>query len=154
MSGTYKVPFAYTGSANVDLSEMNPHTNKALVILGAFAQQTSDLGDASEEVVLLTFKSGQTSSGSGGSSSTPTANDPSGTPTPGFTAEQANTSRASGGTIINHGDMGWNIRQPFDRIFSEQEQLIMEGARRCTLEISAASDSLTVTGYVLVQEIG
>jgi hypothetical protein len=154
MSGSYKVPFAYTGAANVDLCELNLHANKVLLVTGICVNQSSDVGDAAEEILALKFKSGQTTSGSGGTGSTPVANDPSGAPTPGFTAEQANTTLASGGTILEHPIPAWNIRQPYDLVLTEQEQIILGGGRRATLEIPSAGDSLTVSGYISVQEYG
>lgn len=154
MSGIYRVPFSYTGTANVSLCELVAATNQVLVVLGIFIGQVSDVGDAAEEILAILFKSGQTSAGSGGAAATPVANDPAGSPSPGFTARAADTTLASGGTIVTHPIEPWNVRMGYDRLFSEVEQIILRGARRATLEIPAAADSLTISGYLLVQEIG
>lgn len=153
MSGVYTVPFAYTGAANVDLAELNAASTKPLVILGYDIQQTSDVGDAAEEIVTLTFKTGATTSGSGGSASTPVAVDRANAAAS-FTAEQANTTKASAGTIVTVATFGWNVRMPDREKFTQEQQILLPASSRCTFEISAAADSLTITGQLWVQEIG
>jgi hypothetical protein len=153
MSGVFTVPFAYTGNANVDLAEVVAASGKPLLILGYDIGQTSDVGDAAEEIVLLSLKSGQTTSGSGGSASTPVAADTSNSPAS-FAAEQANTTKASAGTILTHGTWPWNIRSAGDRVFTPEQQILLAAGRRATLEIAAAADSLTISGQLWVQEIG
>jgi len=153
MSGVFGVPFTYTGNANVDLSEVTAASTKPLVVLGYDIAQTSDTGDAAEEILLLTVKTGQTTSGSGGSASTPTAMDTSNAAAT-FVAEQANTTKASGGTIVTRGSYGWNVRMP-DRVrFTQEEQVLLTSGLRATLEIPAAADSLTITGQLICQEVG
>ncbi len=153
MSGVFTVPFAYTGNASVDLLEVVAAAAKPLVILGFDIAQTSDVGDAAEEILQLSIKSGQSTSGSGGSASTPVANDTSNAAAS-FTAEQANTTKASGGTIVTHYTFGWNVRIADQRRFTQEEQILLAAGRRATLEISAAADSLTVFGQLICQEIG
>jgi hypothetical protein len=154
MSGVFRVPFAYTGSANVDLSEVTAASTKPLVILGFDIGQTSDFGDAQEEILLLTLKTGATTSGSGGSSATAVNTDTSGA-SASFAAEQGNTTKASGGTIVSHGSgWHWNVRMPLQIRFTQEEQILLAASARATLEIPAAADSLTIAGQLLVQEIG
>ena len=38
-------------------------------------------------------------------------------------------------------------------VFTQEQQIILPAARRMTLEIAAAADSLTISGQVWVQEI-
>lgn len=153
MSGVYRVPFAYTGAANVDLCEVTAASTKPLVILGYDIAQTSDVGDAAEEILMLSIKSGQTVSGSGGSSSTPVAVDTANAAAS-FVAEQANTTKANTGTIVEHAAFGWNVRIPDRVMFTQEQQILLVAARRATLEIPAAADSLTITGSLWCQEIG
>lgn len=154
MSGVYTVPFAYTGNASVDLSEIVAAAGKPCLILGYDIGQTSDVGDAAEEILALTIKSGQTTSGSGGSSVTPAPTDPVGGVAASFAAEQANTTKASGGTIVTHVTLPWNVRQPDRVLFSPEQQIMVGAGRRATLEIPAAVDPLTIAGQLWVQEIG
>lgn len=153
MSGVFRVPFAYTGAANVDLSEITAAAAKPCVILGFDIGQTSDVGDAAEEILGLQIKTGQTTSGSGGSASTPVNTDTSGGAAS-FAAEQANTTKASTGTIVSHGTYHWNVRVPLQIRFTQEEQILMTAGLRGTLEIPAAADSLTIAGQLIVQEIG
>jgi len=154
MSGVFRVPFAYTGSANVDLCEITAAAGKPCVILGFDVGQTSDVGDAAEEILLLALKTGASTSGSGGSASTPVNTDTSGGAAS-LAAEQGNTTKASTGTIVSHGSgWHWNVRMPLSVRFTQEEQILLAASARATLEIPAAADSLTIAGQLIVQEIG
>lgn len=149
---TFTVPFAYTGSANVDLLEMVAPTAAKWIILGFDIGQTSDVGDAAEEIIALSIKSGQSTSGSGGSTSTPVPTDCVSSPGSGSSCEQANTTKASTGTILSHATHHWNVRAPLSVVYTQEQQIILPAGRRATLEIPAAIDSLTISGQVWVQE--
>lgn len=153
MSGVYTVPFAYTGAANVDLCEVTAASTKPLVILGYNIFQTSDVGDAAEEILQLSIKTGATTSGSGGSASTPVAVDRANAAAS-FVAEQGNTTKATTGTIVTVWTGGWNVRVPDNVRFTQEEQILLTAGLRATLEIAAAADSLTIAGQLLVQELG
>lgn len=149
----FAIVVAYTGLANVDLCELVAPTSSKWIILGFDLGQISDFGDAQEEILALTLKSGQTTSGSGGSSSTPVPTDCVSSPESGAACEQANTTKASGGTIITHATWAWNVRMPLSVVLTQEQQIILPAGRRATLELSAAADSLTVIGQVWVQGI-
>lgn len=155
MSGIYTVQFNDVAiTAAQDLFEIVAASGKPLVLLGYGLSQKTDVGDAAEEILTLLFKSGQTTSGSGGSSPTPVNQDTSGGAAS-FTAEANNTTKASAGTIVTHFPDAWNVRQPLRVILAEPEQIMIAAGRRATLELlNAPADSLTVNGYLLVQEIG
>ena len=152
MSGIYKVPFSYTGNTAVDLAEVVAHATKPLMLVGFNIFQTSDAGDAAEETVELTFVTGNTSAGTGGSSVTPVNTVTTG-PAAGFTAAHQNTTAATGGTGTERGRWGWNVRIGYDKIFTEVEQILMAAALRGVFKIAAAADSLTIKGELLLQEI-
>lgn len=155
MSGVYTVQFnGVAVTAAQDLFELVASSTQPIVILGFDISQTSDVGDAAEEIMLVQLKSGQTTSGSGGSSPSKVAND-STAAAAGFTAEANNTTKASAGTIVTHGSWAWNVRMPLTVLFTQEQQLLMVASRRCTLELVAApADSLTMNGTIWVQEIG
>lgn len=155
MSGVYTVQFnGVAVSAAQDLFELVAASGKPIVILGFTLSQTTELGDAAEEALSILLKSGQSTSGSGGSSPTPVAND-STMAAASFAAEANNTTKASSGTIVTHGSWAWNIRQPLDVLFTQEQQLVMAASRRCTLElVSAPADSVTMSGVMWIQEIG
>lgn len=149
----FTIPFAYTGNANVDLLEIVAPTAAKWVILGFDIGQTSDVGDAAEEILALLVKSGQTTSGSGGSASTPVPTDCLSSPGAGSAAEQANTTLASAGTILTHARHHWNVRMPLNVVYTQEQQIILPAGRRATLELPAAADSLTISGQLWVQEL-
>lgn len=155
MSGVYTVQFnGVAVTAAQDLFELVAASGKPIVILGFTLSQTTELGDAAEEALSILLKSGQSTSGSGGSSPTPVAND-STMAAASFAAEANNTTKASSGTIVTHGSWAWNIRQPLDVLFTQEQQLVMAASRRCTLElVGAPADSVTMSGTIWIQEIG
>ena len=69
MSGVYTVQFnGVAVTAAQDLFELVAASGKPIVILGFTLSQTTELGDAAEEALSILLKSGQSTSGSGGSS--------------------------------------------------------------------------------------
>ena len=155
MSGVYEVPLPFTAvTVAVDIAEVVAHATRPHVLLEVHLFQTSDVGDAQEEIVQLAIKTGQTTSGSGGNAAT-TGYSTDGGGASGFTFESFNTTKASAGTILTRRPIGWNIRGPLDLIFTELGQLIIPAAGRWTLELlNAPTDGLTIGGYLLVQELG
>lgn len=156
MSGVYTIPFSGVAmTVQQDLIEVTAHSTKQCVLLGWGMSQTTELGDAQEEQLLLLVKSGQTTSGSGGSSVTPAPLDPVGAVAAGFVAEANNTTKASAGTITTHYPYGWNVRMEKEVILPESMQVIFGAGRRLTIELaSTPADSITANGYAVVQEIG
>lgn len=155
MSGVFTVSFAGVAvAAQQDLFELVAASAKPLAILALHLSQSSEVGDAQEESLSILIKSGQTTSGSGGTAPTPVATDTSNSAAS-FTAEVNNTTKASAGTILQHAAYNWNVRMPFDLIFTPEQQLLMAAGRRCTVELaSTPADSITVSGTIWVQEIG
>ena len=155
MSGVYTVQFnGVAVTAQMDLFELVANSAKPIVILGFSLSQSTEVGDSAEEALSILLKSGQTTSGSGGSTPTPVAND-STMAAASFTAEANNTTKASAGTIVTHGAWNWNIRVPLDVLFTQEQQLVMAASRRCTLELATTpADSITMSGVIWVQELG
>lgn len=155
MSGIYTVQFTGVAvTAQQDFFEIVAASAKPLVLIGFGLSQSADVGDAAEEGLSVLVKSGSTTSGSGGSAPTPVALDSSQSAA-GFTAEANNTTKATAGTIVTHYAYNWNVRMPLDIILPEPMQIILAGARRMTIELATTpADSLTVSGYAVLQEIG
>lgn len=155
MSGVYTVQFnGVAVTAQQDFFQLTASSTKPIVILGFSLSQSSEVGDAQEEGLSILLKSGQTTSGTGGTAPTPVSTDSSGSAAS-FTAEVNNTTKASLGTIVTHAAWNWNVRVPFEVIFTPEQQLIMAASRRCTIELGTTpADSITVSGTIWVQEIG
>lgn len=158
MSGIYTVVFAaqsISAGAQVDLVEIVASSSKPLVIIGYGVSQTTKEGDANEAILGLAIKSGQTTSGSGGAAPTPAPLDSS-VGAASFTAETVNTTKAISGTIVTHYAYNWNIRGPFDILLPEPMQILLPVSRRLTFELTenAPTGGISVSGYMVVQEIG
>lgn len=154
MSGLYKTKFSYTGNGTPDLLEVTAHSSKVLGLVGIKMWNKSDFGDAQEEVLSIIFSTGHTTSGSGGSAVTPQPLQTNG-PAAGFVAEHQNSTPASGGTIVERGAWGLNVRSPLDKMLSELEQIWLVPGERGILKLNdAAADSITWEGECIWQEIG
>lgn len=146
-------PAAVTVAA--DVVEITPADDKPIVVHGFEIFQTTDLGDAQEEVIGLLWVRGHTTSGSGGSAPTPRPANPSDAAA-GFTAETLNTTAASVGTTVNLARHGWNIRIPTPVTYTpEMRPMASQANTTLVLRMAAApADSITISGYVCVEELG
>lgn len=146
-------PTAVTVAA--DLFELTPADDKPIRVLSLNLHQTSDFGDAQDEVISLVWVRGNTTSGSGGSTSTPRPCNPSDTAAA-FTVEIANTTAASSGTAVNLPRHGFNVRGGLERPYTPDE--VFEATQANTLLVlrmaAAPADSLTIGGSILVEELG
>lgn len=155
MSGIYTVQFnGVAVTAQQDFIEVTAASDSPLVLIGFGLSQSTEVGDAAEEGLSVLIKSGQTTSGSGGSAYTPVALDAS-SAAASFVAEVNNTTKASTGTIVTHYAYNWNIRVPLDIVLPEPMQVILTASRRLTIELATTpADSVTISGYAVFQEVG
>ncbi len=114
--------------------------------------QTTELGDASEEQLLVTILSGATSSGNG-SSVTPASLE-SGQAAAGGTYERNAATPASGGTIVTRAAKPWNVRAPFLWLPPPEQRIYISPSVRFTVQISTPADSISVFGELIIEEIG
>lgn len=141
-------------SAIQDLFELVAPSDAIVQIHDLHISQKSDVGDAAEEILNIQLTSGQTTSGSGGSSVTPVPQN-FGDAAFGGTCEANNTTQASSGTIVVHYSWDWNIRGPFDKIWTPECRPILSPSRRCCVELPVApADAITVSGTITFEEIG
>jgi len=155
MSRIYTVQFnAVAIVAAQDLFEIVAGTNRPCQVLAVYISQTLDVGDTEEEILSILFKTGQTTSGSGGTAPTPIPSNVNDSASQ-FTAEVNNTTIASTGTIVTHMADGWNVRMPYQLILPDDMQFDITGGERFTCElVSVPNDSLTVSGTIFVKEHG
>lgn len=130
----YTVSFSEVAvTAAVDLFELTPADDRPIEIIGLFISQSTDFGDAQDEVIPYTVLRGHTTSGSGGGAVTPAPLNRSGAAA-GFAAERTNTTPASAGTVVQLHAHAFNVRVG--------EQLwIPEG---CEWEASQADTTLVI----------
>lgn len=137
-----------------DLFEIVAPADSVVIIHDVHFGQRSDVGDAAEEILSIQFTSGQTTSGSAGSSVTPVPR-LLGDAAFGGTCEINNTTQAQDGTIVTHYSWQWNIRGPFDKIWTPETRPVLSPSRRACFELPVApADAITVSGTVTFEEFG
>lgn len=150
----YAVSFrAVSVTSSQDFFEITPADDKPCRIAGYTLSQTSDVGDAAEEVVSVALIRGHTSSGSGGTTPTPAPFDSIDTAA-GFTAEVNNTTQASSGTAAVCWEDGWNIRIPSTVWFDPEQLPRATQALPIVLRLlTSPADAITVSGTLIVDEV-
>lgn len=155
MGRMYTVNFSPTAiTVAADLFELTPGDDMPLLIHGFRVWQTTELGDAAEEVITLSWVRGHTTSGSGGSAATPVPKnhrDAAAT----FTAEVGNTTAASVGTTTVAYSTGWNVRAPLEVTLTPEQRIrVDQGNTTIVLRMGAApADSTTIGASVDVEEL-
>jgi len=138
----------------VDVVEFQPADDHPLEIVAAFLFQTTDFGDAAEEILPLQIIRGFTTSGSvGGTAGTPRPLRRDGTAQ--FVHEVVNTTLASVGTSHVLLTDGWNVRMPYVIHPWDWEEFPMASQLDTTMVLrlpSAPIDSITIRGSVWVRE--
>jgi len=139
----------------IDIFEIAPADDKPVFIDELKVWQTSDFGDAQDEVLQIQIINGYTTSGSGGAAATIGRLNP-GDAAPGFTAECRNTTVATTGTAyIVHAD-GWNVRSGY--IWTPPDpKWCPYGTQALPIYVrlpAAPVDSLTMNAEIKVREIG
>lgn len=142
-------------SAKIDVFEIAPADDKPVLIHELKMWQTTELGDAAEEIIGVQFLRGYTTSGSVGGTST-AARRMAGDAAASFTHECRNTTLASTGTPDVVEADGWNVRVPYiwtpapeDRPFCSEAQ-----SRLVVRLMAAPADALTMYATLKVEELG
>lgn len=145
-------------TAAQDIFELLAPSDAVLVVHSWSVFQTSDTGDAAEELLRLeTVRGvGSVTSGSGGTTVT-TQPLSDGDPATGATLEANNTTRMVVGTgsLDTLEQYGWNVRIPMQTIYTPETRPVVSPGNRWTLALpSAPADSLTLSAMVTFEEIG
>lgn len=155
MARVYTVSFADVAvTAAQDFFEISPADDHPVVILAAYIDQYTELGDAAEEFLRYQIIRGYTTSGSGGSAATARPLDP-GDAAAGFAAEVNNTTVANTGTAVILHSGAFNIRAGLALIFPpEMTPLANQGNTTIVLRLMAApTDSITMNGTLYIAEL-
>jgi hypothetical protein len=153
MSRLYTIQFnAIAVTAQVDLFEILPATQKPVLLHGLILGQTTDYGDAQDEGLLVQVIRGHTTSGSGGASVTPVPMDSNATAA-GATCERTNTTIASAGTgAVIHSDV-WNVRAGYQWIWTPETKPRTQNANIIVVRMAAPADSITMSGTLYFEEV-
>lgn len=157
MNVIYSAPMdALAFSTATDVFEITPAADRAIYIVGMTLCQTTDLGDAAEEVLRIGIYQDVTA-GSTGTALTegPYTNEAlSGTVSAAVVANRGTPS--SGGTLI--GIIGWNIRIPLEwypipEMRPKFSNLAAEGPVSSFRLMAAPADAITVSGTLYWTEV-
>lgn len=142
-----------------DLFEIAGPTDAITIVHRWTISQSTETGDAAEEMLVITTNRGvgTVTSGSGGATVTP-QQVADGDPAYGGTIERNNTTVMAVGTGTLETDLevyAWNIRVPLERIYTPEERPVVSPGNRWTLELETnPADSVTMSGTVVFEEIG
>jgi|SRR5687768_3248895 hypothetical protein len=143
-------------TAQVDIFEMLAASGKPVVLHGFELGQSSEVGDAQEEQIVLVLKrvTGSPTSGSGGGTATfqPTVSNDAAA---GVTLETGNTTKLSGGTAAELARFVWNVRGSVLFLPPPEGRITIDASTRLVLEeVTTPADSITgPIGWVLVEEL-
>lgn len=156
MGRMYTLPLVDTAVTTVvDLAEIVTAATHVACIHAISLSQRTEVQDAQEEQLVLRVRSGQTTSGSGGNTGVTAIPRLIGDAAHGMTVETFNTTQASAGTIVQHGLWQWNLRMPFEKIFTPETRIWIPPSTRATLElVFTPADSVTMFGEILIEVIG
>lgn len=154
MGRKYRVPFtAVAVTAQQDLLEILCASGKMVRLLELHLSQSTEVGDAQEEGLDIRIKTGATVTGSGGSTVTAIPQELGDAAFAG-TCKANNTTPAGTGTIVTHAPENWNIRIGFDRYYPPEAQIAIGANRLCVSLLTTPADSITMSGYAVIEEIG
>ena len=151
----YTVEFeAVAVTAAVDFFELDAAAEKPVEVLGLLLSQSSDVADAAEEILRIRVIRGHTTSGSGGTATTPRPVNPTDAAA-GFACEAVNTTIASAGTAVNLHSDTFNIRAGYQLWLPPGCEWVTSGTSLLVVRLMAApADSLTMSGTMYVREQG
>lgn len=145
-------------TAAQDLFEIAAPADAIVRVLNWTLSQKTETGDAAEEMLTITTNRGvgSVTSGSGGASVTPQPIE-DGDAAFGGTVERNNTTimAVGTGTLEELEVHSWNVRVPYQKIYTPEECPIISPSNRWTLECETApADSITMSGTITFEEIG
>ena len=156
MGVLYSVSFADVAvTAQQDFFEIQPATNEPIVIheLGLF--QTSEVGDAAEEMLRIAIIRGHTTSGTAVNTPNkePLRSSDSGA-SGSFTVEANNTVIASAGTTAILYAATFNVRVGLEKIWTPETRPGASAANTTIVVrlLTTPADSIQMSGYLYVEE--
>lgn len=155
MGRLYSLTFsAVAVTAAQDLFELVPATDKPIRIHEIRVGQTSDAGDAQDELLQINIIRGYTSSGSGGTATlTPNALDQNDAACGITNAEINNTTQASGGSPVTLLTDAFNVRSGWLYMPTPETRPRIAAGTRVVVTITAPADSLTMSGTIIFEEM-
>ena len=139
-----------------DIFEFTPVVDRPVVIYGMNLLQTTDLGDASEEVLRIGLYRDATAGSTGTAATEYVYTNVAAGVTPTMAVVSVRGTASTGGTLIDI--IGWNIRiplewRPIPEMRPKFSNIAAEGPTSTFRLISAPTDSITVSGVLFWSEI-
>lgn len=152
----YRIPMVRTSiSAAVDLAEILTAATQMLWVHEIEVGQSTDVGDAQEEMLQLAWRVGNTTPGTGGNSGVVATPQMPGDPASGLTIGTFRTTKATGGTVLTNPIWDWPVRMRFEKIFTPEIQLLLPPSTRGCLELVVApNDVIVLSGTITVEIVG
>jgi hypothetical protein len=156
MGRIYAVTFENVSvTAAQDFFELQPVANKPVSLIGLLLSQSSDLGDAQEEILRIQIIRGHATTGSGGTTPTAQPVNNSSDTAYGGVAEVNNTTIASAGTGVSLFSHCFNIRAGLEHYFPPE---CRPGASTANVTIvvrlmAAPADALSMNGTLYFEEL-
>ena len=120
---------------------------------GVSQRLSDDVGDTEEELILIKFSSGYTNSGTAGGITTVSRMPGDATNTAGF--RSSGTTKAFGGTPVQHQAWQWNIRVPFQYRWPPHSRPYFKPSSRAMIEFATTpNDQILYSAYIVFEEIG
>lgn len=156
MSRDYEIASTSTAETTaLDLLELQPADDIPNKIDGCEITQSTELGDAQEEMLQLAIRRGNTTSGSGGVTTSTNPVDANDAAYAGTAVETLNTTKAttSGGTV--KGPWNFNVRVGFMYMWPDNKahRVDQGDARSCVELVAAPADSITLGVAFSIREL-
>ena len=139
-------------TAQQDLWEVVAPSSGSVKIWGFEISQSTEAGDAQDEMLSVQLITGYTTSGSGGSSATPAPVSLAGSAF-GGTAETSNTTVATTGTASIRHASAFNVRAGYIWLPEDPLRPIVQASERAVVRISAPADSVTFWGTLWFESL-
>lgn len=157
MGRVYSINFdGVAVTAAVDFFEIAPADDKPVAIIGIMLSQSSDLGDAAEEILRVNVVRGNTTTGTGGTQGvTPAPVNSFNDAAAGAACDTCNTTGASSGTAVTLFSHAFNIRSGMEHYFPPECRPTTSQAAGflCVRLAAAPADSLTMSGTLFFEEL-
>lgn len=141
-------------SAAQDLLSLLASSSVPLKLISARIGQSSDFGDAQDELLRVRIRRGMTTAGSGGSAPSMYDVDKRRNATSSATCRANDTTAASGGTIEELYEETFNVRSGWIYMPTPEERLVCAVSTRIAINLPAAPvDPLTLSGEICWMEL-
>lgn len=137
-------------TAQQDFFEIATPTQTGVQLISFSITQSSS---TTSEMLQVLVKRGQTTTGSGGATITPSLRQPNGSAAA-STVKRNNTTKASAGTIVTVRAEAFNVLSGLNVIWLPEDRPTVEPSSRCTVELATTpAASLTMSGTLTFTEV-